>query len=138
MANEIIRINEENPSYTSMALGTMDEKKAFYNAVENPENKLSEFINKKITFSNVSMEAITIADKDDAGVPIPGTEKPTIKTVLVTPEGVGIISTSMGVARSLYGMFNIFGTPDTWDTPMTVEVKQVDIGKNRTFKLKVV
>lgn len=133
----IFRINDENQAYTSLNVTTKEEKKAFYNIVENPKYKLSEFINKKITFSNVSLEACTITEKDDAGNPIPGTEKTTVKTVLVTPEGEGIISTSMGIARALYSMFQIFGTPDTWDEPMTCVVKQIEIGKNRTFKFEV-
>lgn len=138
MENAIIRINEENPAYTSMTVTTKEERKAFYNAVENPDHKLSEFINKKITFSNVSMEMSQVQARDDAGNPIPDTFNPAVKTVLVTPDGKGIISTSMGVARALYSMFQIFGTPDTWDEPMTCIVKQVEIGKNRTFKLEVV
>lgn len=138
MKNAIIRINEENPAYTSMTVTTKEERKAFYNAVENPEHKLSEFINKKVTFSNVSMEMSQVQARDDAGNPIPDTFNPAVKTVLVTPDGKGIISTSMGVARALYSMFQIFGTPDTWDEPMTVVVKQIEIGKNRTFKLEVV
>lgn len=136
--NEIIRITEDNPTFSSLVPTNREEQVLFYNAVENPTSKLSKFINKRIKFSNVFMEQVTICDKDDDGKPIPNTEKPTVKTVLITPEGEGILSTSMGVARSLYSMFQIFGTPDTWESPMEVEVTQVEIGKNRTFKLKVV
>lgn len=138
--NAIVRINEENPTYSSMSLAnaSKEEKALFFNAVENPTEKLSKYINKRIKFTNVYMEQIIMCDKDDEGKPIPMTEKPTVKTVLITPEGNGIISTSMGIARALYSMFQIFGTPDTWDAPMECIVQQVDIGKNRTFKLKVV
>lgn len=136
--NAIVRISDENPSYSSMPLATRAEKVAFYNAVENPKHKLSSFINKKIKFSNVYMEQVNIAERDEDGEPT-GVMNTAIKTVLITPEGDGILTTSMGVARSLYAMFQIFGTPDTWssDDPMIVEVKQVEIGKNRTFKLEV-
>lgn len=137
MENAIIRIDDNNPTYCSLIAETRSEKAAFYNAVENPVAKLSEFINKKITFSNVFMTQTVITEKDDAGMPIPGTEKECIKTVLITPEGDGILSTSGGVARALFSMFQIFGTPDEWDEPMTVEVKQIDVGKNRTYKLNV-
>jgi hypothetical protein len=136
--NAIVRISEENPTYQSLVPKNREEQMTFYNALENPEEKLSAYINKRLKFTNVYMEQITMCEKDDEGHPIPNTEKPTIKTVLITPDGKGILSTSMGVARSLYTMFQIFGTPDTWDAPMEVIVQQVEIGKNRTFKLKVV
>lgn len=138
MNNAIVRISEDNPTYQSLVPKNREEQMTFYNALENPEEKLSAYINKRLKFTNVYMEQITICEKDDDGHPIPNTEKTTIKTVLITPDGKGILSTSMSVARSLYTMFQIFGTPDTWDAPMEVIVQQIDIGKNRTFKLKVV
>lgn len=138
MSNAIVRITEDNPTYQSLVPTSLEERITFYNALENPTDKLSSYINKRVKFSNVYMEQIIMYDKDDEGKPIPNTEKPTVKTVLITPDGKGILSTSMGVARSLYTMFQVFGTPDTWDAPMEVIVQQVEIGKNRTFKLKVV
>lgn len=137
MANEIMKLNDEALNYTSMTLASKRDKVTFYNAVQNPDSKLSDHINKKITFIHVSMTACTIQEKDDLGNPIPDAIHKTVKTVFVTPDGKGIITTSMGVARALMDMFSIFGTPDTWDEPMTCLVKQVDIGKNRTFKLEV-
>lgn len=133
---ELTNVTDENLKYCSLVAETKQEKKLIFNAVENPTAKLSSFINKKITFSNVSMTATEIMERDDDGNPT-GVINKTVKTVLITPDGKGIMSTSMGVARSLFSMFQIFGTPDSWDEPMTCEVKQVEIGKNRTFKLEV-
>lgn len=134
---ELTNINDENLNYCSMVATTRDEKKIIFNAVDNPTARLSNFINKQLTFSNVSMVATEIMEKDEDGNPT-GVINKCVKTVLITPDGQGIISTSMGVARSLFAMFRIFGLPDEWDEPMTVEVKQVEIGKNRTFKLEVI
>lgn len=138
MANEIMRINEENPSYTSMQMASVEDKKKFFNAVENPSKKLSDFINKKIVIKDISMQFMEIQERDDDGNPIPDHFKPAVKTVIVTSDGIGVFSTSMGLARALYSLFNIFGTPETWEEPLTCVVKQVEIGKNRTFKLEVV
>lgn len=136
--NELMNIKDSNFEYTSMQVATMEDRKKFYNAVENPAYKLSEFINKEIVINDVSMVATQVQERDDAGNPIPDSYSDTVKTVIVTPEGDGIISTSMGLARALVSMFRIFGMPDTWDEPLRCVVKQVDIGKNRTFKLEVV
>ena len=132
MANEIIRINEETPSYCSMVAESRQEKAVLYNAVQNPDSKISDHINKKIQFVNVKMEQVEMTDEET------GDTRKAIRTILITPEGKGILCTSNGIARSLYDMFTIFGTPDTWDGEvMECIVRQVETGKGRTFKLEV-
>lgn len=138
MKNEIVRINEETPVYCSLVANTRAEKAVLYNAVENPSHKLSEFINKEIEFVNVHMEKIQLMEKDENGNET-GVIHDCVKTVLITPSGEGIICNSNGIVRSLYSLFSIFGTPETWgDEPMKVIVKQIETPKGRTFKLEVV
>lgn len=134
--NQIVKITAENPTYTSIVPVSKEQAKILYNAKENPSARLSEFINKRIKFTDVFMEMADVMEKDENGNPT-GVVNSTVKTILITPDGKGILTTSMGVARSLYSMFQIFGTPDTWEEPMECEVKQIDIGKNRTFKLEI-
>ena len=134
---ELTNINDANLKYCSLAATTIAERKIVFNAVSNPTAKLSSFINKEITFNNVSMTATEITEKDEDGNPT-GVVNNTVKTVLITPDGKGILSTSMGIARSLFDMFQVFGTPEEWEEPMTVVVRQIEIGKNRTFKLEIV
>lgn len=132
MANEIIRINEETPSYCSMVAESRQEKAVLYNAVQNPDSKISDHINQKIQFVNVKMEQVEMTDEET------GETRKAIRTILITPEGKGILCTSNGIARSLYDMFTIFGTPDTWEGEvMECIVRQVETGKGRTFKLEV-
>lgn len=132
MANEIIRINEETPSYCSMVAESRQEKAVLYNAVQNPDSKISDHINQKIQFVNVKMEQVEMTDEET------GDTRKAIRTILITPDGKGILCTSNGIARSLYDMFTIFGTPDTWEGEvMECIVRQVETGKGRTFKLEV-
>lgn len=132
MANEIIRINEETPAYCSMVAETREEKAVLYNAVQNPDSKISDHINQKIQFINVKMEQVEMTDEET------GETRKAIRTILITPDGKGILCTSNGIARSLYDMFSIFGTPDTWEGEvMECIVRQVETGKGRTFKLEV-
>ena len=132
MANEIIRINEETPSYCSMVAETRQDKAVLYNAVQNPDSKISDHINQKIQFVNVKMEQVEMTDEET------GDTRKAIRTILITPDGKGILCTSNGIARSLYDMFTIFGTPDTWEGEvMECIVRQVETGKGRTFKLEV-
>lgn len=133
---ELMRITDQNPTYCSMIVETKQEKIDFYNAVENCTTKLSDCVNQEIEFSNVYLQKTEVMEKDDKGN-FTGVINDAVKIVLITPEGEGIASTSKGVLTSLYALFNIFGTPDTWEEPMRVRVKQVSTSKGRTLKLEV-
>lgn len=126
----IQRIDDINKSMTTMECNTTADKKIFFNAVQNPSSKVSDYINKTITIKDVYMEQAEY--EGDEGV------TKGVKTVIITPDGDGILANSMGVARALYGIFDIFGMPSEWDEPMTVMVKQVETPKGRYFKFEVV
>lgn len=126
----IQRIDDINKSMTTMECNTTADKKIFFNAVQNPSSKVSDYINKEITIKDVYMEQAEY--EGDEGI------TKGVKTVIITPDGEGILANSMGVARALYGIFDIFGMPSEWDEPMTVMVKQVETTKGRYFKFEVV
>lgn len=134
---ELARITNENPTFCSMVVTNREERKAFYNAVQNCDKKVSDYINKEITFKHVYLEKTEVMEKDRTGNPT-GVINEAVKIVLILEDGTGIASTSKGVLTSLYAMFKIFGTPDTWDEPMTCVVRQIETAKGRTFKLEVV
>jgi hypothetical protein len=135
--NELMRITDENPTYCSMVVSNREQQKAFYNAVQNCDKKMSDYINKELTFTDVYMEKTEVMEKDAKGNPT-GVIQDAVKIVLILEDGTGVVSTSKGILTSLYAMFRIFGTPDLWEEPMTVCVKQIETTKGRTFKLEVV
>lgn len=135
--NAIVRITEDNPEYTSMRATTKEEQKKLYNAIENPDGKISSLINKRIKIENIHLIQAEITERDDDGNPT-GYTIPVIKSTIITDNGKVYFSTSKGIYRALVSMCRAFGTPDTWDEPMEVEIQQMEIGKNRTFKIKVV
>lgn len=135
--NELTRITDENPTYCSMVVSSREQRKAFYNAVQNCDKKMSDYINKELTFTDVYMEKTEVMEKDKSGNPT-GVIQDAVKIVLILEDGTGVVSTSKGVLTSLYAMFRIFGTPDVWEEPMRVCVKQIETTKGRTFKLEVV
>lgn len=135
--NELMRLTDENPTYCSMVVSSREQQKAFYNAVQNCDKKISDYINKELTFTDIYMEKTELMEKDDKGNPT-GVIQDAVKIVLILEDGTGVVSTSKGVLASIYAMFRIFGTPDIWEEPMTVRVKQIETAKGRTFKLEVV
>lgn len=135
--NELARITDSNPTYCSMVIENRQQQKDFYNAVQNCDKKIGDFINKELTFRDVYMEKTEVMEKDAKGNPT-GVIQDAVKIVLILEDGTGVVSTSKGILTSLYAMFRIFGTPDTWEEPMTCLVKQIETTKGRTFKLEVI
>lgn len=132
MANELMIINDSNPVYCSMTPTTVAEKKVLYNAVENPTDKISALINKRIKIANVHCTQSRVVDDD-------GLVTDTVKTTIITPDGKGYVSpNSMGIFNAVRDLFAIFGTPDEWDEPLEVEVKQIETKNGRYFRLEVV
>lgn len=125
----IQRISADNESICTMDRSTTEAKKMFFNAVQNPSSKVSDYINRTLTIKDVYMER---AEYDSDNGVTQG-----VKTVIITPDGEGILANSMGIAKALYGIFDIFGMPSEWDEPMTVMVKQIDTTKGRYFKLEI-
>lgn len=137
--NDIIKISdfeEVGSVFCSMSLATMEEKKIFHNATQNPTHKISDFINKSFVCRDIFMQKAVIHSTDDEGNE---EEKEVIQTIFVTPDGEGIMSNSMGVAKSLISIINIFGQPSEWGLEgLCFEVKEVNFKNGRYFKLLVV
>lgn len=125
------RIDKEaNQSLCTMVTETTAEKKVFFNAVQNPSSKVADYINKEITIKDIYMEKAFYEDGD-------GGMTEGVKTVIITPEGEGILANSNGVAKSIFALFDIFGMPGEWEEPITVVVRQIEVPTGRYFKLEV-
>lgn len=122
--------NEENQSLCTMTTETTAEKKVFFNAVQNPSSKVADYINQEIVIKDVYMEKAFYEDGD-------GGMTEGVKTIIITPEGQGILANSNGIAKSIFALFDIFGMPAEWDEPITVTVRQVEVPAGRYFKLEV-
>lgn len=134
MENAIMRISDNNPQFTTLIAKSVKDKVTLYNAIQNPTEKVSDYINKRFQFVNIYMEKAQYVN--DEGVVTDG-----VKTILIAPDGHGILANSQGVANSLYQILQIFGLPDEWEDfggVMTVEVKQIETKNGRYFKLEVV
>ena len=114
-----------------MALNTFEEKRLFNRATENPEKKISDYINKSFVCKDYMMRSAVIHDED-------GNEKQVIQTIFVDTDGVGILSNSMGVAKSLLSIIAIFGDASEWGFDgLELEVKEINFKGGRYFKVLV-
>lgn len=110
------------------ALGA-EAKKLIYNASNNPDHKIDDYINKTIALKDVFVEIIEIADED-------GTIEQAPRIVLIDDAGESYQCVSNGVWGSLKKLITVFGEP-TYAEPINVTVKQVKVKRGTMLTLEV-
>lgn len=88
-----------------------------YNAMLNPDNRIADFINKKIEVQDYFIEMVELANEETGEVSI------VPRVVLISPDGTSYQATSYGIANAVRGLFAAFGDAP-WTPPITVEVRQ--------------
>lgn len=132
-----------NSTYCSIQATDKASKAKVFNAMNNPDHRVGDFINKQIRLKDVLAEVITMDEKDENDQPVidPETGEPrrtqAIRVVLFDDKGESYQAVSTGVYNAVKKLMMVFGAP-TWDDPITVEVKQVSLGKNQMLTLNVV
>ena len=104
-------------SYYSGKTETADEKKALFNATANAEHKLKD----------VYVEAIEVTNETTGEV----SKCPRI--ILFDDKGKTYSCVSIGIYNTLRRLFATFGTPDTWDKPLTVVPKLISKGADKNI-----
>lgn len=117
-------------AYCSFVANTTDEKIKLYNAMTNPEKRVSEMVNKKIPLKDVYVEIVQMTNKETGEV------QPAPRIVLIDEKGTTYSCMSLGIFNSLKSLFNVFGTPDTWESPVIAEVLSIDRGERRVLSLR--
>jgi hypothetical protein len=124
-AEMLVDLTTAQTSYCSLTPETDEQRKSLYNAVNAPAHRLSEYIGKQITVSDVYVEVVQMTDERTGEV----TQAPRI--VLFDQGGESWACVSTGVFGSLKKLFAIFGTPDAWNAPLTLEVRQIERGNGK-------
>lgn len=121
--------DSSHQQYSSWLPQTMEEKKAFYNAINSPSAPLKNFINMELNIRHVYAETCTYVSKDT------GELTPGVRIVLLDGEGNSYNTSSQGVFNCLSKIFAIFGQPNTWTEPVRVRVKQLSKEANKNVLL---
>lgn len=119
-------------SYSSFKAITQEEKISFYNAVNSTQKRIGDVINEVITVKDVYVEVVKCINKET------GEEVDCPRTVLVDEEGTSYQAVSKGIFNGLVKAFQIFGTPDKWETPLSFKVKQVTKAEFKILTLEMV
>lgn len=118
--------------YCSMTAADDKAKVTLYNACSNP-SRLSDMVNKRIKMLHVYAEVIQIVnEKSGELVSVP-------RVIIIDEQGKGYQAVSVGIYNAVKRIISMFGEPDTWDRPHTVEVQNVNLKDGQhTFNLIMV
>lgn len=126
----IAELNEQKLSYCSLNAETADEQMILFNAMNNPEHRLADYINNIINVKDIFCEIVDCTNKETGEV----NQAPRI--VLIDDMGVGYACVSLGIFSAVKKLMQVFGNP-TWETPLPVKVVQVTKGTNKMLTLQV-
>lgn len=137
--NEIVVENRNNARFTNK-LETIEEQKAFFNALNGGEMiLLKDIVNQTIKVKDVYFSD-SIKKDEDGNIEInEKTGEPKLKhrTILFDVDGNVYATGSYGVYFTLGKIFQAFGTP-TWEKGFDLKVVSVKQGKGQMLNLEVV
>ena len=105
-------------------------KAIVFNAANNPDHKVKDFVNKTINVKDIYAEIIEIANEETGEI----TKVPRI--VLIDADGLAFECVSVGMYSAIRKLVAIYGAP-TWEPPLTVTVKQKSVGKGSMYTLQM-
>lgn len=129
--NVSVDLTSRQVSFCSMIPKTEDEKVLLYNAMNNPEKRLSDCANMTLTIRDVYVEVVECTN-EETGVT---TKCPRI--VLIDVKGTSYQCVSIGIYSALKKAIQVFGAP-TWKNGVKFEVKTITKGSRKMLTLNVV
>lgn len=123
--------NENNKPYCSLSPTSEGNATALYNAMNNPDYKLSDFINTELEIDNIYIERVELADSETGEVKIQA------RTVLFNSSKDTFYTVSTGVYQSLKNICTLIDTPERWKSPIKVKVIQRSVKRGSMLTLEV-
>ena len=117
-------------AFCSVKAETNAEKALVFNAANNPQHKVADFINKTILVKDVYAETIELLNEET------GELASAPRIVLIDSWGEAYESVSVGMFSSLKKLTAIFGEP-TWEEPIPVVIKQEKVKNGSMLTMSV-
>ena len=139
--NNLMQI-EGKGSFYSMKCETIEEKKSVFNAINNPDFRISDYINKTINVKDVMVEMVELEQTDETNKPIIDESTGEIqmttapRIVLIDDKGKSYQCVSIGIFSALKKIMKLFGYP-TWETPLKLSIKQITKGKRSMLTIEM-
>ena len=129
--NIAVDMTTAKTQFTSMVAETAEEKAKLFNAMNNPDERLADCINKRIKAKDLYIEVVNCTNEETGEV----TACPRI--VIIDENGKSYQAVSIGIYSALKKVIQVYGAP-TWETPVTLEVRQITKGNRKMLTLNVI
>ena len=116
----------EQGYWASFPVETMEDKKVLY-AARNDNIMLREFTGDKIEVAGFVLDTVQINDPEAGMKRVPAAH-------IIATDGKVYQSAATGVVNSVCDIISNFGTPDTWDEPLCVVVKETTTRNGFRYK----
>lgn len=110
--------------------GNRKEDAKIFAALNNPEFRLANFINKTLKIQNVLVEIREIMNDETGEI------ETAPRVVLISEDGKAYQAVSKGIFNAVKNAYEVFGQAP-WDPPLEIEVKQVAVGKGSMLTFDV-
>lgn len=121
-------------AFCSKVAKSQEEKVELFNALENADVLLNDVVGATFELKDVYVAPYEVVNEET------GESATHYKTIIWDSVGKTYVSTAYGIYQSLGRIFGAFGTPDTWEKPLKVEVykRPTKNGKGSLLALKLV
>lgn len=106
------------------------DKIKLYNAINAPETRIADMVNRPICLSDVIMVKCKINDRGRSA------ERDAIRVILIDDNGETYAATSSGITNSVRNIFNIFGTLH-FPEGLKVTIEQIKTSNGNTLTMKL-
>ena len=130
--NFIADLTTTHASYCSLAVKTKQDKARLYNATNGNAKRIADMINTQISVKDVFVETVQCTNTTTGEV------KACPRIVLIDSNLNGYQCVSVGVYSAIAKIIHIYGTPDQWEEPIKVMIKQISKGDRKMLTLEIV
>lgn len=128
--NIVADMTTAKTQYTSMVAESDEARAKLFNAMNNPDERLADMINRKINAKDLYIEVVNCTNTETGEV----TACPRI--VIIDDKGKSYQAVSIGIYSALKKVIQVYGAP-TWNKPIPLEVKQITKGDRKMLTLNV-
>ncbi len=118
--------------FCTLIPATDDEKAKLYNATNNPDFRLADFIGKTISMKDVYIEVVECVNKESGEI------QTCPRIVILDKDLKGYACVSVGIYSSIKKIFQYYGTPNKWEKPLDIEIKQISKAERKMLSINVV
>lgn len=131
--NFVAQLIDETAAYSSYDFHNMDAatKAVYFTATNNTQHRIREVIGETIMVKDVYVSTVTIVDDETGEV------RQAPRIILIDENGIGYAACSKGVFNSLKNLFQAYGFPPEWESPLPIIPRQVPKGKNLISTLSI-